>query len=314
MLIRTRITVASLAATIIAVVTLGVAGYSSQRAADARFIEASLSSKQVLLEQLVARHTSEMRAHIKAVTRDSVALKALRGGDLATLQDQVDTTHNMFSADGTIDRLQILDPDGRYLATAPRGQSGTTRKSIVTDAAKDGVILSGLVRDDDDALQASLAFPLYARGKLKGVAVYSRSAQRIADDFQRNDGSDVFLLDSEGQQRYAAAENSAHMLSAVPDALDIGTVEISRLDGRYLAVSSVPIRLEDGQLLGALVTVQDQTATFGIQVTAKYLSWSIVVTIIALSAFGVFWYIRRSFQPINSAVESMTAIAAGQLN
>jgi methyl-accepting chemotaxis protein len=314
MLIRTRITVASLAATIIAVVTLGVAGYSSQRAADARFVEASLSSKQILLEQLVARHASEMRAHIKAITRDSVALKALRGGDLATLKNQVDTTHNMFFADGTIDRLQILDPEGRYLATAPGGLSGRTQKSIVFDAAKEGVILSGLVRDDDGELQASLAFPLFARGKLKGVAVYSRSAQRIVDDFRQHDGSDVFLLDSEGQQRYAAAKNSAQTFAQMPDDLDVGTVEISRVDGKYLAFSSVPIQFEDRQLLGALVTVEDQTESFGIQVAANYLSWAVVVTVIALSAFGLFWYIRLSFQPINSAIESMTAIAAGQLN
>jgi methyl-accepting chemotaxis protein len=255
-----------------------------------------------------------MRAHIKAITRDAVALKALRGGDLATLQDQVDTTHNLFFADGTVDRLQILDPEGRYLATAPRGLSGTTAKTLVANAAKDGVMLSGLVRDDDGKLQAALAFPLYARGKLKGVAVYSRSAQRIVDDFRQNDGSDVFIIDSKGQQSYAAVENDAQVLAVVPSDLNAGTVQMSRLDDKYFAFSSIPIRLDDGQLLGALVTAEDQTDTYGIQITAKYVSWVVVLTILALSAFGLFWYIRRSFRPINDAIESMTAIASGQLN
>jgi len=314
MLIRTRITIASLAATVVAVVTLGVAGYSSQRAADARFIEASLSGKRILLEQLVARHASEMQSHVKAVTRDSVALKALRGGDIATLQEQVATTFNTFHADGTIDRLAILDPDGRYLASGPKGRSGLTGNEQVSQVAAEGAVLHGLVRDDDGALQASLAFPLYARGKLKGVAVYSRNFQRVVDDFRRNDGSDVFVLDDQGQQRLAAAENTAKALIQAPAELDVGNMEIARDDGRYLAVSSIPLASSDGQPIGVLVTVKDQTETYGIQVMATYTSWAGILVVLALSAFGLFWYIRRSFRPIDGVVASMTAIAAGQLN
>jgi methyl-accepting chemotaxis protein len=314
MLIRTRITIASLAATVVAVVTLGVAGYSSQRAAEARYVEASLWGKRILLEQLVARHASEMQAHVKAVTRDSMALKALRGGDLKTLQEQVDTTYNTFNADGTMDRLAILDPEGRYLAAAPQVRSGATDSEMVLRAASEGAMLHGLLGDAEGGLQASLVFPLYARGKLKGVAVYSRDIQRIVDDFRHNDGSDVFVLDVQGQQRHAAAENTAKALVRGPDRLESGNLEIVRDAGRYLAMSSIPLASGDGQSLGFLVTVEDQTETYEIQVMATYTSWAVVLVMLALSAFGLFWYIRRSFRPIDGVVASMTAIAAGQLN
>jgi methyl-accepting chemotaxis protein len=314
MLIRTRITLASLATTLVAVVTLGWAGYSSQQAAEARFTDATLSSKRILLDQLVARHASEMGAFTKAVTRDSVALKALRNGNTTGLQEQVDTTHNTFHSDGTIDRLQVLSPEGRYLASAPQRFSGETAKALVVQAAREAQVVHGLVRDDDGELQAALAFPLYARGKLKGVAVYSRSLQRIVADFHANDGAEVFVLDAEGRKRYSATRDDSGKLPAMPAISGAGSLEVVHDGDRYLAMSSIPLRNVRGETIGSLVAVADETDSYQLQATATYSSLALVVLILVGSTLGLFWFIRRSFRPIDQVVTSMTAIAQGQLN
>ena len=135
MLVRTRITLASQLVMVLLAVTLIFAAYLAQQTAEERFVNVSLSGKRVLLEQIVDRHASEMSAFTKALTRDSITIKALRKLDIKVLQEQVDTTHNLFQSDGTLDRLQITDPEGKYLASAPDKFSGITAKAVVKRAA-----------------------------------------------------------------------------------------------------------------------------------------------------------------------------------
>lgn len=313
MLIRSRITLVSLAATVTVAATLSLAAYSAQRAAEQRFAAVSLSGTQILLDQLVGRHAAELSAFTKALTRDSVTIEALRRGDGKALQEQVDTTHNLFYSDGTLDRLQILDPQGNYLATAPQPFSGTTAKALVSKAASEGIVVPGLTLDDDGEFQVAIAFPLYARGKLRGVAVYSRNMQRFIDDFQRNDGSDVFVFDQAGKRRYAAGNNQARDIDWSPSDAETGALDVVQQDGRYHAISAIPIRNVAGQAIATLVVAADETETYQIQATARYTSLSVVLVILIGAALGLFWYIRRAFTPIEQVISSMTAIAAGDL-
>lgn len=313
MLIRTRITLVSLGATLLVAITLVVASYSAQRAAEARFVEVSLSGKRVLLDQLLARHASEMGAFTKALTRDSVTLKALRKGDLKVLQDQIETTHNFFYADGSLDRLQLFDTEGRYLASRPRSFTGETAKPLVKAAAAKAVMLSGLTRDDDGVLQASLAFPLYARGKLRGIAVYSRDFQRIIDDIRRSDGADVFVFDSSGTEMLRSSESIDEQLVWTPMISAQGALDVVKSDGRYHAVSTLPLTNYVGDPIGLLSVARDETETYQVQAVAKYTSAGIALLVLLTSAVGLFLYIRRAFRPINGVVSSMMAVAEGDL-
>ena len=314
MLIRTRITIASLAVTVVTAVTLVVAAYSAQQAAEARFVDAALSGKRVLLEQIVMRHVSEMSAFSKALTRDSVTINALRKGDAKVLQEQVDTTQNTFISDGTLERVQLFDPEGNYLASAPQRFSGRTAKTLVNQAVTDQSTVSSLVRDDDGALQAAVAFPLYARGKLKGIALFSRDIQRILDDFQRNDGSDVFLYDTAGKQLQLGTDNQQKELSRQNEATGDDRLQVVEHGGRYSAISTIAIHDGGGERIGTLAVSKDQTETYRIQAMAKYTSGAIVLLILVAASIGLFWYIRRVFRPIDRVIVSLTAIASGDLS
>ena len=179
MKIRTRITTVAVAALLaVAAILIGF-GYRSLNAADARYVDEVLSSKQLLWQQISARLQERMAGYRKALTRDRVGLKALRQGDAATVREQAATTHNMLSADGTLERLQIFDTSGNYIAAFPQGPSGATGKSLVRQVIADSKTAFGINRDDDGSLQVVAAFPLFARGKLRGVAVYSHGLQAL---------------------------------------------------------------------------------------------------------------------------------------
>jgi methyl-accepting chemotaxis protein len=313
MSIRIRILLVTMLVILIITGTLITTSYLSQHAAEKRFIEAALSGKSTLMDQLVARHTSQMAAFTKALTRDRVTLKALRSGDRKVLQEQVVTTHNLFYSDGTLDRLQITDPEGRYLASAPEPMTGITAKSVVAKAGSEASITSGISLDDDGELQAVLAFPLYARGKLKGIAVYSRNLQRVVDDFQSDDASDVFLLDTKGAVKHMAKDNQLEAIDTDHLPVKTGGLEVIRSDGTYRVVTRILLTNVRGETVGSLVTSQDQTQTYSMQETAQLTSIAVVLIAILGSWAGLFWYFQRTFRPIEDVIGAMSEIATGNL-
>jgi methyl-accepting chemotaxis protein len=312
--IRIRITLVTLLAIALVTGVLVFNGYLLQRTSDERFVQVSLNAKQVLWNQILERHASEMRAYTKAITRDRTTQNAVRSGDLAALQEQVNTTHNLFQSDGTLDRLQILDPAGNYLASAAQRFSGRTDKNIVRLVAQEGKVLNTTVRDDDGEWQAVLAFPLYVRGKLKAVVVYGRDIQRILDDFQAGDASDAFFVDAAGQIQHGAKANEQKSV-AIPDhPIDEGGMEVVESDGRYRVNILAPVRNHAGEVVGALVSSQDQTQTYQAQLRIKGASVAAVLLLVVVLAAGLFWYFKYLFRPIGQVVQVMNAIAEGDLN
>ncbi len=311
--IRTRVTIVSVGVVLAVAGALISVAFTAQKAAEERFVQATLAAKQALWEQVAARHLEQMTGFTKALARDRTTLKALSSKNVSVLQEQAATTHNLFQSDGTLDRLQITDTDGQYLAALPNGFTGKTAKTLVLKVAADAKALYGVNRDDDGQLQAVLAFPLYVRGKLKGIGVYSKSLQSIVDDYQNNDHSEVFIFDPHGKIEQQASANQQSNVR-LPASTKEGGFEVVERDGRYQVVTAVPINDETGAGLGMLATVQDQTETYRVQVMSVYTSIGIVIIALLGSAAGLYWYFRRVFRPIDKVVATMVEIADGNLS
>jgi methyl-accepting chemotaxis protein len=312
--IRVRITLVTLLAIALVTGVLVFNGYLLQRTSDERFVKVSLNAKQVLWDQILERHASEMRAYTKAITRDRTTQNAVRSGDLAALQEQVNTTHNLFQSDGTLDRLQIFDPAGNYLAAAPQRFSGGTTKDVVRQVAQEGKVLNTTVRDDDGQWQAVLAFPLYVRGKLKAVVVYGRDIQRILDDFQAGDASDAFFVDTAGQIRHGASANEQGNVAIPNHPINEGGMEVVESDGSYRVNILAPVHNHAGEVVGALISSQDQTRTYGTQRRIKAASAGVILLVVVVLAVGLSLYFNYLFRPIGQVVDVMNAIAGGDLN
>lgn len=314
MTIRTRITIVSVSVLLLVAGILIGFGYHSQNAAEQRFVAEVQSGKRLLLSQLATRLQEVMAGFSKSLTRDSVLLKAIRKGDLAVAREQVATTHNMLSADGTLQRLQLFDTDGRYIASFPGGLSGPTEKSLVKQVLVDSKKVFGINRDDDGVLQVVAAFPLFVRGKLRAVAVFSQDVQALLNRFQATDGSDVAIVDLAGGTD-GVAEGNTLAESVLSWSFDAGGgLNIVGKDGSYYVVVGVPVLDERGETVARLIAARDQSETYRVQKFATYMSLGLVFLVLVTSTFGLYWYVRRVFRPIERVVQSMTAISQGQLD
>lgn len=314
MKIRTRITAVAVGMVVTVVAVLTVSTHRSQSAAESRYVAEVLSGKRLLWQQMAGRLEEKMAAYTKALTRDRVALNAIRKGETAKAAEQAATTHNTLSVDGTLERLQILDTNGAYIAAYPNGFSGRTDKSLVHKVIAEPKTAYGINRDDDGSLQAVVAFPLFARGKFRAVAVYSHGMQALLDGFQAAEGADVFVFSLNNELEHAGTDNQLISTALPQYSQSGGGLEVIEEDSRYRVVVAVPIVDEKGEEIAKLVTSQDQTETYRVQAIAAYTSAGLVLILMLGATFGLFWYFRRVFKPIDNVVQCMTEISGGHLN
>jgi methyl-accepting chemotaxis protein len=208
----------------------------------------------------------------------------------------------------------VLDLNGNYLASEPNQFNGKSGKQIVSQVSQKQEMLKGVARDDDGELQAVLAFPLYVRGKMKAVVVYSRDIQRILNDFQAGDISDVFVTDSSRRIQYIGGENGKQLVDVPDYDLASGGMDVVESDERVYENILVPISNSSGDVIGGLLTSSDQTEIYNAQSSINAISVGSVLFVVVGLAVGLFWYFRYLFRPMDQAVLSMTAVAEGNLN
>jgi methyl-accepting chemotaxis protein len=313
MTLRLRLTLVSIGATLAVALVLITTWQLSQRAAQSRYVEASIAGKRVLWNKVVQSYFEQLSPDMKVVTRDRVLLKALRSGDLASLKEAARTTHNTLSSIGAVDRLQIMDLEGHYLASVPDGFTGRTGKKLVLASVSEKAVKQGIEFDDDGRLMAVLSFPVFARGKIKGVAVYAKNLQEILDDFQRSDQSLARINDLNGRQILTGDGNGAKLTSGFVLPVEQAGLEILTEDDRYHVVASLPIKNQQGEIIAALITSQDHTDTYATQANLELGSYIAVLLILLGSSVGTYWYGKRAFRPLNEVVEAMNNISDGDL-
>jgi len=179
---------------------------------------------------------------------------------------------------------------------------------------QDGKTGFGINRDDDGQLQVVTAFPLFARGKMRGVAVYSQGLELLLAEFQATDGSDVFVFDLNERLEGKGAENTIESTMAPALAGDTGSMQVIETGDSYRVTVAAPITDENGKVLAKLVTSQDQTESYRLQAASTYTSIALVAVLLIGSAIGLHWYFRRVFKPIDQVVDCMTEISNGNLD
>jgi methyl-accepting chemotaxis protein len=209
-------------------------------------------------------------------------------------------------------KLMVVDENGRILVSLPGERSGETGMQLPRDARKEGRVKRGVERDDSGELVAAVAFPMYVRGKVAGTGVFMRGAQAAIDDFKHNDKSEVFVLAGDGKVEVSThAEMAAQLGSAPP--LGKQRLDKRRIGDATWTLSVFPIVNAGGQPIAHLASANDHTIGYQKQSLLHLIAIAIGVLVIGGSVAGLYWYMTRSFRPLNAVIATVNGIAQGDL-
>ncbi len=313
MSLKARINLAVVAIILLVAVTTIVTGSISRNQIEERFEEATQTGKQVLWRKIILIQYEHMQNGSSSLIRDRATRKALRARDTEKLAESAQTTFNLLNASHVLDRMQLTDVDGNVLFSAPSAFSGKTRKTLVQKALSEGKIVSGLERDDDGKLMASVAFPLSIRGKKIGVGVFSSQLDHAIEDFKASEGSDVFIVNDNGALEYATdAEIFKDLEFELPAPGESELSTAKHLEHVY-SVSALPLFNPQGEAVAHMVTTRDYTESYATQQTFTVVTYAVLVLIIMGSVAASAWYLGRSFRPLRNVVRNLKQISEGDL-
>jgi methyl-accepting chemotaxis protein len=313
MTLRSRIIlVTSAAIVLVAIVAIG-GSLKSQNQAEQRFEQTTIQGKMVLWKKIIASQLDSMEVGMAGLTRDRDTLKALMDSDTAALNESVQTTYNRLSTSKVLTKLQIGDLQGRVLFSAPNDFSGRTEKKLVHQAVKEGKITRGLVRDDDGQLIAVVAFPLYYRGQIIGTGTFARNLQAALEDFKVNDGSEVFVIGENNDLEYTTQEGLYKQLQLEAPEPGTQSMKTVRMGDKIFADVAQPIMDNDGNPLASLVSINDFTESYSSQQQINLISYAVMAMVLAAAIVGLYFFIIYAFKPLQTVINGMNAIAAGDL-
>ena len=313
MTLRTRIILVAVSVTLLATISQIVASRLLQGEVEDRFSEATITGKTVLWGKIVSALYDHMQAGTTSLTRDPDTQDALQKGNVKALKNSVTSTYNLMSASEVLSKVEIVDAGGKVLVALPNEHSGDTRSALARQALKEGRVKRGIERDADGELVAVLAFPMYVRGKLAGTGVFARSLQAAVEDFKKNDGSDVFVVNTAGKAELATDKEMMEKLKVRLPKADQRLTEKSRIGDATYTVTVFPVLDASGQPLAQLVSANDHTASYRKQSAINITAIILVLVVIGGAIVGLYWYMTRAFRPLNEVIGTVHEIAKGDL-
>ena len=313
MTLRTKITIAGLSVTFLVAIALLITAQFSEYQAEQRFAKATIAGKDVLWRKIVSSELDSMADATTSLARDRATRKALANGDFVALKENAKTTFNLLSASNVLTHMQIINLDGGVVFSAPHNQTNTSRKTLYKQVLKDGKIQRGLERDDDNKLIAEIAFPLLMRGKVIGIGIYYKVLNSAIDDFKTSDNSELYIVNESGELEYATNKDFYSTLNISFPELGESNVGIVTKEDKAFSVAILPVKSFNNKALSHLVVLNDYSESYTAQTNFRILAYSIVTLIIIIATFGLFFFMKKALKPLDSAVENLEKLAAGDL-
>ena len=311
MTLGTRISLVAAATILSVVAVIIIDARMSIAEVESRFRDEAVTGKTVLWSKIISSETDHMLANIQSLIRDSETLSALEADDKADLHENAIITYKLLSSNRVLTRLQLANMNGDILFSAPNKFSGETQKNTVKEVLDTGKASYSVELDDDNVLVVSVAFPLYTKGKQIGVGVYMRNLQAAVEDFKKNDKSENFIANVDGNELYATQADMFSGLQIDLPKFGESSVSINEFDERIYTVVTQTIFDSKGTALAFLVTARDRTESY------SYERWLVALTyifngiLLLFAILGLFWYLKKLMQPLVKISIAMEEIADG---
>ncbi|CAA7612699.1 SpoIIE family protein phosphatase [Magnetospirillum sp. UT-4] len=319
MLLRTRVTLIVSLSYSLLVAGLAFAWLKSEELADERFAQATLVGQEIFWKKLVENTVQRLETDARVITDSDGLARAVEGRDPANVLVEIAPLMEAIRSRGRNSRVEIIAADGELLYNS-RGSlldPPTVDAGTVHAIVESGQPVRGLNQDTKRAFVATLAVPLKVGDNVAGIALLGSDMHPPLLEFKASTGSDIFLVDR------------AAKLSPGSDGAPLGTDEAlwkvfdgnlsvrkSRLEtwqsGRqYYSVVVLPIHDGFNRVIGALVTSRDVTATQTRQRTIRNIAIAAVGSFLVFVLFVFYVYLRRSFHPLDEAIQVLNALSRG---
>jgi len=312
--LKNRLILLSLAGLLVVSVTFLAGQHFSQSSNDNQLEQASIGYSQALWSLAVDSARGQLETETKALTRSRDITKALKAGDTAALQEHTTPTLNRLRASEVIDGLLIADMQGQILFNDGNQSPPAATLAFLRRVAGEKKVMHDLVELGANRTALGLGFPLYSRGKPKGIALFYIGLDKIATNLATSGGVITSLADKQGVTTFTSSEEEAVSLQAT--GVDVSSAHNTMLDANEKVYSTtvVPLLTQQGEHLATLILQTDATGPSRLRQTVIMTELVGGIAILIIVSLAILWQMNSALRPLQKSSVAMHAIASGDLS
>jgi methyl-accepting chemotaxis protein len=313
MLLRTRIFLVSAISVLLVTITLATASFLIIEKGEVRFEDIKLEGHNLLWQMILNNQMAQMEANTKALARDRKTRNAVEKGDTPTITQGITTSYNLLSAGDILSSIEVTDTNGLVLVSVPALANKNNIDLLAKQALDEGKVVRGVMADSEGRPTIAISFPLYKRGKAIGAVIYRKNLNTAKEQLKESSGAEAYIVGAGSSLIYSTNNDLYSQLELKLPVLGTKTVIKNKLNELVYSVDIQPINSISGSPIAHLVTVDDFTEIYNHQSNLTRLSLLLSVVIISLLLGGLFWYMKRAFNKLQTVIDVVKTIATGDL-
>ncbi|MDH5517481.1 MAG: methyl-accepting chemotaxis protein [Gammaproteobacteria bacterium] len=313
-LLKTKIVFVSAFSIMLIAITLSGAGILTRQEAESRYQIEAFNGKRLLWDRIVDGQLKSMRAELFSFTRNTIAMTALAEGNKNVLSNQFQSNFNRLKASRVIDGMQVFSASGEVLFKSSDTGSEVLFAGLVKASLVSGKISTGIERDKAGNLNLIFALPLYKKpGSEIGVGVYTRSLQALLNEFKRSEGSDVYVINDNGELVFATDKELFSQITPTIPVVGERVYEHYSVGSDVYAVLIQPLTGSNNEAIAHLLSASKDTESYTKQKNIQLYSSLAALAIFVVILLFINWYIRHSLKPLDDVQNVLRLVADGDL-
>ena len=308
--LKNQLLLATIVSTLLVAITFWVAQRFALDHQMGQNTQTNVGYTEALWSAVAGMRFDGMEAQTQGLTRSRDTIKALKDGDVSLLQEAAGPTFNRVSANGAIDGMLITGMDGQVLMSTGR----KTDSGLARTVASEQKVLRRIVSDSEGHPALALGFPLYSRGKAKGVGIYLLGLDVVADQVAANAKAVTSILDVEGTLLHTSDPVATNEVKW--DSLPHGQAhwKMMKAGDIVFATTLIPLQNDGEPPVAQLALQRDFTQVAASVSRINLIQTAAVIGVVILAVFVIYRQITSAFRPLQKAALAMEAISQGDLS
>ncbi len=316
MLLRTRIsfivtlTIAFVCASVVLV------GLEREQLIKNQYALASANDQATLWSKVSLGVIEEMDDSESLILGNADLVKAVEAQDSALIQELGRQMFAQLTRSQTVDRLDIVYPDGSIAFSSLPSvfQSAPISPVLAESFIQDKAVATGIGNDMDRNTYLVYGFPIMTgNSEPVGMAIFSSRIQKAITEMENITDSLVIFVNRRGRLISATDDGLWRSLYNQVDLDNLDTVQTVNIKDQHFSITVLEQEAELSGLVGRIIFAKDISQLIASQEAISRPSALIISGLIFLFLVSLYIYMSRAFAPLSESVSALDALSKGDL-
>jgi methyl-accepting chemotaxis protein len=314
MSLKARITLFSIATTLVVAVVLVALALFSQSLMNQRIAEVSLQGDSLVWQRLLSDEQTQIATAIASFDQEYDLRSALKKGERDLVKEYADRYVNLTAGIGQYETLQIFDPDRQLLYSSDTDLSLSGIDTLLGAAVEGKNPQNGVLASTDGRLFNVVVFPSKTRQRLLGIGVLIKPLDAVGKEFAELSGYGIAFANQHGDIISTSGISDTSLIANHLPEIGENQVETLNTEARRLVVATQSILDAQRTAVGHLVVARDDTTQLIALDRVRFIAYLLALLTTAAGIAALFFVLRRYLSPLQTVGEAAKKVADGNLN